>query len=117
MRYAFFYLIPASWTSDDYPRPADLADGEDHTMRFSFLFETGGTAYDTQSNDWYGEYTMVVEDPVTAVASDDADQADAVDAAEEDVEEAVDTVDDEEVAAEVVDATVDNGDLAESTVT
>ena len=42
VRYAFFYDIPATWTSDDYPRPADLPDDADHEMRFSFFYEMGG---------------------------------------------------------------------------
>ena len=76
MRYAFFYEIPSTWTSDDYPRPADLADGEDHTMRFSFFMEHGGRSWDTQFNDYHGEYTMVVEDPEPAAGDEDDDDAD-----------------------------------------
>lgn len=120
MRYAFFYDIPATWTSDDYPRPADLADDAPHEMRFSFFYEMGGDTvplyqYDTRFNDFHGEYTMRVEDPEIAAADpddDDPDDEDAEDA--EDAGEAVDAVDNEDDVAEAVEATEDTGGVEES---
>ena len=115
MRYAFFYEIPSTWTSDDYPRPADLADGEDHTMRFSFFMEHGGRSWDTQFNDYHGEYTMVVEDPEPAAGDEDDDDADADDEEDEDdAGEVVDAADDAEDAEEVVEETVTTADVEEA---
>ena len=114
MRYAFFYEIPSTWTSDDYPRPADLADGEDHTMRFSFFMEHGGRSWDTQFNDYHGEYTMVVEDPEPAAGDEDDDDADDDEEDEDDAGEVVDAADDAEDAEEVVEETVTTADVEEA---